>query len=371
MKNKSRLRWQLIIFLVLFSLAEIILRLFGISSGTLIRDLKYQDKPVYQPRFYSDEAGINHLIAGSEVLMPGTVINKQGFRGNIDYTPQTVDSLKQHSNKEVLMVVGDSFVEGCCPDNVKNSFPDIIGRTSGYAVLNFGVAGTDPLQYELVVQKYAARLKPHRVVVVIYLGNDFFDSKRLPSPGTPLNFPFKNNIWLYAQTEDLLSGQENYVLKNPDEAYKFYIDHYTLKGSNRNSFEKALNLSVILSKLYLETEYRLAARNWKKKNKSGQNDETAGVYETLKKINSTCASCNLPCLFLAIPPPMEAADASEKIHEKYKNYFKDINWFVPSTLSASDYDGPKTSNHFNNLGHAKFARFMVETLNATKNPSTN
>lgn len=224
-KEKKKGFWfkfgiQVVILLVLFIIAEMALRVAGMQAGCLIDDFKIEENPVYQPRFVSDEVGINHIHSEPGLLMKGSVINEEGFRSRIAYTPQSVDSVKK-TGKKVVMLIGDSFVEGCCADDVRNSFGDIINRDKQYEVLNFGVAGTDLVQYKLVAQKYAATLKPDRVVICFYMGNDIMYCDRLPTPGVPLTYPFKANKWIYSVPMDHLSRERNHVFKSADEAYTF------------------------------------------------------------------------------------------------------------------------------------------------------
>jgi hypothetical protein len=361
----SRLKVQLLIFLVLFFLAEIILRLFGMKPGTLIDDFKIEADPIYQPRFLSDEVGINHIIPNEGVLMRGSIINAEGFRGRINYSKWTVDSVRKATGKKVIMIIGDSFVEGCCADSVSNSFPDLIHKEGKYVILNFGVAGSDPVQYELIAKKYVKELMPDKVIVVFYFGNDILTFERPPSPGSPLNFPFRNNKWISSVAPNHLAQKMNYVFKNAQEAYGFYMDHYTLKGQTRNAFEKALSYSVIFSKIYLFLEHKKAQREWNKMNPDFHVNVEEITYKNAKNITRACDSAKVQCVFTGIPSPAEA-DKKVKLLDKYKPYFKEIKFYEPDNLNLTDYDGTDIGNHFNNEGHRKYAEFLKKIL-ATKN----
>ncbi len=363
---RQRLKIQLTVFFVLFILAEIVLRLFGMKAGTLMDDFKVEDNPVYVARFESDEMGINHIIPKKEMLIWGSVINKQGFRGKIDYTPEVMDSLRKSSSKQIIMLIGDSYVEGCCPDSVQNSFGDILNRDGRFNILNFGVAGTDPVQYELVVKKYLDNLKPDKVVICVYFGNDILSFVRTPTPGIPLHFPFRNNKWIFELAPNDLSGKLSYNFHSADEAYNFYVDHYTLKGKSRNLFEKLISYSVILSKVYLTGEHTLAKRRWQKSHPGYTVDANEIAYKNLKSIETVCKDQNIPCLFVGIPAPFESEEG-DKLKTKYAIVFKDISWFVPTTITKKDYDGPNLGNHFNNAGHQKYADFLTKLLKE-KNP---
>lgn len=364
-ERKKRIKIQFFIFIGLFVIAEIVLRLFGMHAGTLIDDFKIQENPVYEPRFTADEMGINYIEPNAKTLMLGTKINKQGFRDNINYTTEIIDSIKNQAKKEVVMIIGDSYVEGCCPDTVVNSFPDIINNRQKVKILNMGISGTDPLQYQLVAQKYLPLLKPNKVVVVFYFGNDILTFERSATPYAPLTFPFKNNKWLFGVAPNHLSQKLNYSFKTADEAYQFYIDKYTLTGKDRNWIEKAFSYSVICSKLYLYIEHRNARKLWESKGITYNWDGFDIAHKRLSVIKKIADSLEIKTVFVGIPSPEEASN-NENLKEKYKTLFKEIEWDVPTNLTKEDYDGMNISNHFNNTGHKKYATFLEQVIESKK-----
>lgn len=357
----SKIKIQVLVFFALFLLAEIALRLVGFKPGTLLDDFKIEPTPLYEQRFYSDEMGVNHIFPMAQNLMKGSVINGQGFRSAFPFTPEAMDSLRKVTRKEIIMVVGDSFVEGCCPDNVSESFPDILNRDSNYCVLNFGVAGTDPVQYELVIKKYLKVLRPDRIVVVVYFGNDILTYDRPVSPGVPLTYPFKDNKWIYSVAPNHLSGIENYIFKTPQEAYNFFVDHYTLKGKKRNAFEKVISHSVLFSKLYLYSEHTLAKRRYEKNYSGSYIDVNTITTNVLGKIVKECNRTNVPYVFVGIPEPMRAIN-TKAFQDAYKHILGPFKIRVPDNLTLEDYDGTTISNHFNKTGHLKYARFLKQVL---------
>lgn len=358
-EKRKRRKIQFIIFLVLFLVLEIILRLIGMKPGNLIDDFNVEDHPVYEPRFMADENGINYLRPDATTLMLGTVVNPQGFRSLINYTPETIDSLRKATGKKVVMIIGDSFVEGCCTDTVTNSFPDLIAKKGKYIVLNMGIAGTDPLQYKLVAQKYIKLLMPDIVVTVFYFGNDILTLKRTPEPNVPLTFPFKNNKWIFGIAPNHLSGKLNYNFKSAGEAYQFYVDNYTLHGNNRNWFEKCLKYSVCFSKLYLATQHQWLKQQWAKNNPGLSVDVNQITYDHLDAIRKECKMYSVKSIFVGIPAPDEV---KEDMQEKYKAIFKDIRYYTPNNLTGKDYDGMSMSNHLNNAGHIKYAAFLANVI---------
>ncbi|MBI3519110.1 MAG: SGNH/GDSL hydrolase family protein [Bacteroidetes bacterium] len=358
-KKRKRIKIQFLIFISLFILLEIILRLCGMVPGNLIDDFKVQENPTYEPRFYADENGINYIIKDATTLMLGTVINNQGFRSRINYTPQTVDSIRKATNKKIVMIIGDSFVEGCCADTVTNSFPDLISRQGRYIILNMGISGTDPLQYKLVAQKFVPLLKPDLVVTAFYFGNDILNLKRIPEPNVPLTFPFKDNKWIFAIAPNHLSGKTNYNFKSAEEAYRFYVNNYTLHGENRNWFEKIIKHSVCFSKIYLATQHQWLQRKWAKSHPGYTVNANQIAYDNLNTIKAECVKDSSNYLFVGIPAPTEA---TENLKEKYKSVFNDIEWYSPDNLTKEDYDGMNMSNHLNNAGHKKYADFLTELI---------
>lgn len=363
-KRWRNLRIQMIIFLALFIVAELLLRLFGFKAGTLIDDFAMEEHPQYMQRFVSDEKGINHIFPNAETLMLGTVINHQGFRGGFDYTPAIVDSIRKYTKRKIIMLVGDSYAEGCCADTVTNSFPDILSRGPDYEVLNFGVSGTDPLQYKLVVEKYASLLKPDVVVTAVYFGNDFITFDREPCSEAPLTFPFRKNKWIYGVAPDHLSKTEHYNFKSPEEAYGFYMKHYTMRGNDRNWLERTFSYSVIISKLWLLAEHKIKQRQWEQMNVGRIWDVYKPTYTNLNAIRKCCDSLKIRSVFVGIPAPGESEEGSA-LNKKYEKYFKDIDCITPLNLTRQDYDGGGVANHFNNSGHRKFAAFLDDLLKKT------
>lgn len=357
----KRLKVQLIIFLSLFILLELILRMFGMRAGTLIDEFKVQDKPQFLERFAVDELGINKFSTKVDGRMLGTIVNKEGFRANFEFTKQVIDSIKRVTGKKVVMLVGDSFVEGCCADTMSNSFPDIVGRSDNYLVLNFGISGTDPVQYRLIAQKYIPLLKPDIFVTCFYFGNDIFTLVRKPEPYVALTYPFVDNKWIFAIAPNHLTGKVNYNFKTPMEAYNFYVDKYTLCGSNRTWYEKMLSYSVCFSKLYLALEHYKYKKEWERKSKNMpviNIDDIA--FNDLNEIRKIGFKEHTKTIFVGIPAPYEV---KEDLLTKYSKNLKDIKMDVPANLTEKDYDGMQASNHFNNEGHKKYADFLIQVLN--------
>ena len=353
----ARFKIQVIVFIGLFVLSEIILRFIGMKAGTLIDDFQIEDHPIYLPRFISDSNGINHLDAHSKALMNGSKVNAQGFLGEFNYTKASIDSIRLKTGKKIVMIIGDSFVEGCCADSVTISYAGLLSHQKQYQLLNFGVAGTDPQQYALIVKRYVKELNPDLVLVNVFFGNDFLTFERKVTPGIPLTYPFYHNKWIYATPRDYLSNEFSYVLKTPEEAYQFYMRQYTLRGDNRNYFQRILSHSVIFSKIYLLIEHKYKEWKWVKNHPKLKVDVNELTHVHMRSIQQDCDAAEVPCVFVGIPAPAETEEGSA-LTGKYKHLFQEVPYIVPSYFKFSDYDGKDISNHFNNTGHVKYAHYL-------------
>jgi hypothetical protein len=272
-----------------------------------------------------------------------------------------MDSLRK-IGKKVVLLVGDSYTNGCCPDTYQDCFASLLNESDDYEVLNFGVGGTDPLHYELVVKKYLPILKPDLVFIAVYLGNDEMAYDRTAKPNIPVCYPIKQGPWLSSEAPIHLRKANTYF-KNFKEAEDFYFTYYSLWSDRSNFFEKTIRHSILLSRVYLKWKERRENKRVAAKGVLFDVPEKPPfTYNHLKEIETFCQEKNTPTLFVAIPSP---ADANNKINlkQKYGHLFNEITWYSKvSNLSYSDYDGRSEGNHFNNQGHLKFTQFVRPLL---------
>lgn len=80
-----------------------------------------------------------------------------------------------------IEIIGDSFVAGSqvSDDQV---WTELVRKRIDKSLYNLGVAGTDPLEYLNNFVILGRDLKPKRVIVTIYEGNDFRNAPSLPLP---------------------------------------------------------------------------------------------------------------------------------------------------------------------------------------------
>ncbi|MFT5779120.1 MAG: hypothetical protein ACI837_002077, partial [Crocinitomicaceae bacterium] len=196
-KKQSVWKFQILIFFMLFFSAEMILRVVGFRPGVSEDHVYFNDVVEHDAFLVGDEMGITHFAA-SGYYEGSEFINEEGFMSEIEFTQEAMDSLRK-LGKKIVLLVGDSYTMGCCPDNESESFANLLGKSSEYAILNFGVGATDPLQYKLVVEKYLPKLNPDLVAVAVFLGNDIISFDRTPKPFVPICYPIVNGPWLSSE----------------------------------------------------------------------------------------------------------------------------------------------------------------------------
>lgn len=347
---------RLMVFLVLFVMAELGLRLVGFQPG-VIEDFYYHRGEVeYDSLLYADEVGITHAVPGVQLIVGGEV-NSQGFVSTIEYTPESVEAIHK-SGKKVVMLIGDSYTQGCCADNVNASFAQLLNQSDDFVILNFGIPGADPVQYRLIVEKYAPILQPDLILVAVYGGNDALEYDRTAKPYVPLSYPIKKGPWLNSEGPIYLTKQGTYF-KNFEEAKAHYFEYFSLWGDEASFFEKTIRYSVILSRPYLKWKTKRQYERIKPQMPKSLERQTYS-YQNLASLDSTARNLKIPVVFSLIPSP---SDVQTKVDltKKYDFIFEQLDYHFPSNLTVSDYDGLADANHFNNAGHKKFADFL-ETL---------
>jgi colanic acid/amylovoran biosynthesis glycosyltransferase len=355
-KKESKLsiwRKRLVVFLMLFLIAEIGLRMVGYKPG-VIEDFYYHRGEVqYDSLLYGDEVGITHAIDG-DALMFGGELNGEGFFSSIEFTEESMDAIRK-LGKKIIMLIGDSYTQGCCADSYNASFAQILRNSEDYEVLNFGIAGADPVQYRLIVEKYAPILKPDLILVAVYGGNDILEYDRTPKPFVPLSYPVKNGPWLNSEGPIYLTKQGTYF-KTFDEAKAHYFEFFSMWSDESSNFEKIIRYSVILSRPYLK---------WKTTQQFKKIEyQMPYSKENLISLFAAASELQIPVQYTLIPSPSDVA-SNLNFREKYNFVFGELPYDVPEKLLIGDYDGPDNGNHFNNQGHRKYSAFLT-TLIETK-----
>lgn len=348
---------RMAVFAVLFFVAEIGLRIVGFKPGVIEDFYYHRGAVVYDSLLYGDEVGITHAANGGALILRGE-INSEGFFSSVEYTSASMDAIRA-SGKKVVMLIGDSYTQGCCADSYDLSFAQLLNQSEEYEVLNFGIAGADPVQYRLIVEKYAPILKPDLIVVAVYGGNDILEYNRIPKPYVPLAYPIKNGPWLNSEGPIYLTKQGTYF-KNFNEAKAHFFEYFSLWSDEASFFEKLIRYSVILSRPYMK--YKTKKRFEKIKDQMPPKlDHMPYSRLNLDALSKIAASQNIPVQFALIPSP---SDVSLKVNLrlKYNFVFGKSPFAVPFKLRLNDYDGTSDGNHFNNQGHQKYADFLRKLI---------
>jgi glycosyltransferase involved in cell wall biosynthesis/lysophospholipase L1-like esterase len=348
---------RLIVFAVLFLIAEIGLRFVGYKPGVIEEFYYHRGPVVYDSLLYGDEVGITHAVDGQALMLKGGV-NAEGFFSSVEYTPASM-ALIRSSGKKIVMLIGDSYTQGCCADSYDLSFAQLLNQSSEYEVLNFGIAGADPVQYRLIVEKYAPILKPDLIVVAVYGGNDIMEYDRTPKPFVPLSYPIKNGPWLNSEGPIYLTKQGAYF-KNFNEAKAHYFEYFSLWSDDASFFEKMIRHSIILSRPYMK--YKTKRRFEEIKDQMPVKlDKMPYSKQNLEALSKNAALQNIPVQFVLIPSPSDVLNHVD-LRKKYDFVFGKNPYTVPSTLNISDYDGAADGNHFNNQGHQKYSGFLGKLI---------
>jgi lysophospholipase L1-like esterase len=347
------------IFAAFFVLVEIILRLTGYSPGVIDEFYYHKGDVVYDPVILGSEEGISTFNPNT-VPFSGGIINQQGFYSNIPFTKPSIDSVRA-GGKKIVFLVGDSFTHGCCAENYQQSFAGILSESDTYEILNFGIPGTDPLQYRAIVEKYAPLFEPDLILTAVYTGNDIMDYDRKLTPHVPFVYPVRNGPWLNSEGPFYLT-EKGTVFKNFDEAKTHYFTYFSLWSDQSSFFEKVIRYSVMLSRPYLKLKTK--KQYLKVQSQMPQIvDEPDFSRKHLERIKIFSDSLGIKTVFTLIQTPGEAEDKIDLIH-KYGFLFGKLEWEKLDDLELKHYDGPSDGNHFNNYGHKKYAALLSSLIAA-------
>ncbi len=359
-KTSRKKTWliRLVVFISCLLLAEIGLRILGYKSKVLINWAYMPKHIVNDSVLYGDEYGISHYVKGHH-YKPDAQINEQGFLGDFNYDSTTINNIRKKENKKIVMAIGDSFLDGCCSDSVADSYGGFLSHKKEYAFLNYGVAGSDPLQYKLIVEHFAPEIQPDLIMLNVYLGNDVMSYDRTPKPYIPLCYIPKKGSWLNSEPPFHIA-EPNFVLKDFNTAVDFYQGWYTLRGKTRNPFLRFFSNSILFSKLYLGIEYNVKV--WRRR-KTGYRPpkNPPFTYQHIKWIADYCSQHGIKLLIVAIPSPIDLRKKTN-LNSTYGFCFNEIPWTTPDMIQKEDYDGKKIGNHFNKKGHRKMAVYLHDLI---------
>lgn len=359
-----RQKWKRygLVLLFVFILFEVGLRLFGMRGGYIDPWFHVVDSVVHRDRFYSDEMGIIHFKE-SAYTPSDYVLNSEGFRSRHEFNRTYLDSVVDTTAEKVVMFIGDSYVEGCCADPIGKSFVDLLDARDDILVLNFGMAGTDPLQYRLVAEKYVAELKPDLVVVGLFLGNDEMEYDRIARPRVPMFYPVQGSGWLPSEPTPILRESRDQYFKSAQEAHDFFANEYSMFGPDRLLTTRLFGHSALFTALYLGPKFLYLRsaneENWKEPLPNGI------ATRHLAEIRQICKLADVQVEFIGLPSPVDVIHKVD-LRARYGYMIEEIRFPDLDKLSAEGFDGEEQWDHMNNKGHEKIANWLRRELNDWK-----
>ncbi|MDB5280956.1 MAG: hypothetical protein JWO06_31 [Bacteroidota bacterium] len=355
----KRWLWALLLMALLFAGLEIRSRRQGMVPGQLYPAFHCTDSLVSNQLLLCDENGMNYHNAQYNWNDPLRHINAQGFLSTFDYTQQTMDSFHQ-LGKKVVFIIGDSYVEGVTTTTFDKTFVEQLRTLQrDYVVFNFGVGGTDPLQYKLVAERYS-KLKPDLLLVVFCGANDIMNYPRQPTPNIPLYYQ-TNAGWLSSVVPAQKEGEPNRIFKTAQEAYEYYAYTATL-------FKRKELLPRLCKHLSITTQWYFKLYPGFPEGNYKAGYDCGASYQNLHSIDSICKTQNLPLAIVLTPDPDKDLLKNLKTRDgnslKYAKIFRDL---LPLTHFTSGFNFDTDfkaidKRHFSDIGNEKFAAFTNSVI---------
>lgn len=344
--NKKYITVQALIVIGLFALAEGFVRHLGYVPGDLRpnwSNFHPVDSLIVHHDFIVDSNGI--LIANATNLKPiGTTINSDGFRAPEFAEMDTV--------KHKILLIGDSFTWGLSAQPMDSCFADLLKAQVSGTIINTGIPIADPAQYEAIAHRYIPMLKPEKVVVMFYLGNDIMQQ---PRPTTPFK-PF----YYYTNAGAMMADDGDIHLNSAREAYDYYTRRKFFLVHPANFMEKVIAKSALLSRIY-SFKYR-----WQEKREAENAISDMSVTQKyLYSIVNTCKQNNCQLQIILIPEIKEADQPKSFFEKRYKGFFNDPVLskctYIPEGNSPKNYV-PYPDGHLNNAGHKFYSKKIAEQI---------
>ncbi len=81
------------------------------------------------------------------------------------------------------------------------------------------------------------------------------------------------------------------------------------------------------------------------------------TYRHLASIRELCKKNNIEFKLLGVPTIRDMQSNQDLVFEKYQTALKDIPLYYPKNFVSSDFVS-RQNDHFNNVGHKKYAAFI-------------
>ena len=315
------------VFVFFFAIIECVVRfvLSGSSDPVMKLVLRGEAFPLVEhPRYVTDANGI--LVA--RPATPGT--NEEGYRSPpIDEDPD---------GRKTVLLLGDSFTWGETAYPLSQSYADRI-RDAGYKTINLGIPSTGPTQYEAQAGLYVPRLKPDAVCVFFYTYNDYIVEGPI-RPGLARCYETEGGLF------NATSGDGRQL--SPEDLCAW------------NTYSHTPWMEPLASLLWHTVTGRILLVSASQPDLG--REQVAFVYSQLDHIRATCEA-NHARFFLFLVPTVPSQSNDDNSVAFAQTTFNPLHPVAPDGLVEQDYRHPP-DKHFNNAGHAKMARCVLEQLQA-------
>jgi hypothetical protein len=336
---------------LILGFAEMTLRMCGFYPGVFYKNSQSMETFSVQHRFLADSSGMTYYDSLAWKTTDIRPVNHQGFLSNSDYTAETRNHISS-LNKKCVFGIGDSFMEGVSDSGYKSTFAEIVrtDMSNLHAFWPFGVGGTDPLNYFLILKKFIG-LKPDLVIVTFCTSNDVMRYDKKPVPYVPQNYLTNDNLGLISSSTAEIVGGVDSVIPTARGAYDFYISHTTLTGRTDIVSKAIMSLSI--------TTQAWRIYNYCKNGFAQSNPNVAVTRKWLLAMDSLCARSGIPCIFVLVPSKDDPSlDAFKK--EYVADLFAGLHIVIPNSFGKSDF--LQNDTHFNAKGNAKFAKVIEQEI---------
>lgn len=222
-------------------------------------------------------------------------LNSQGFK-DVEFT------VKKDPQTYRVLGIGDSFTFGVVPypDNYLTVLEEQLNQAGKRVeIINMGIPGMGPRDYLSILSNEGLELKPDRVLLSFFIGNDFSDNKLTQ------NMRRENYSYVIEFFRSLIKIQQNYEghIFNPQERGNYPDNKPTF------SEEQFLEIEAERSVQYLTNEESQAAFK----------DLFKDAVSDLKKIKALCDYQNIALTVIIIPDEVQVnSELQAKIIERFE-----------------------------------------------------
>ncbi len=340
--------WPTILLTPTMAFAEAYLHSTGHNEGfeTMYSYMRYTEHFEENHQYFADSIGITKANAKYyKTHHPEVYINNEGFRSR-EFTDTC-------AGQQRLLMLGDSFLWGLAAEPQSACFADLLDAE--YCIYNTGIIGAAPNQYEAIATTYIPQLKPHITCLFLFAGNDilFFDA--------PLRPFVPNNFWTEGMGLSSVINEgcgEIRYFDTADTAYSYFLNRFSLH-TRKSWFLKALSFTHVGTYLYFLIKSPNTPPSCDEYNKNLK----PITLHYLQRIKALAEQHHSKFLLFVIPEKNAIPTTLDELYDRYPCEFDGFKPYLPLNLTTSDY-ALGGDMHFNNEGHAKYASFVKEVLEA-------